>query len=278
MTSVLGKLSNLVQRVIAAVLGAGVILGGIYYGAWSYFTIFFLISMITQLEFYKLVGLDGMLPLKTFGTFSGSFIFLISFLVESSTIHEKYYFTIFPVVACVYMIYLYRKQIKKPFRGVAFTFLGIIYVSIPFSLINVMAFHPGQYTGQLIIGSMLILWASDTGAYFAGVRFGKRKLFERVSPKKSWEGSLGGFVLAMAMAFGISKIPFFGLETWQWTTLALIIVVTGTFGDLVESLFKRSIAIKDSSRLIPGHGGFLDRFDGLLLAAPFIVAFLKLFE
>ncbi|MCG8383898.1 MAG: phosphatidate cytidylyltransferase, partial [Cytophagales bacterium] len=239
MTSVLGKLSNLVQRVIAAVLGAGVILGGIYYGAWSYFTIFFLISMITQLEFYKLVGLDGMLPLKTFGTFSGSFIFLISFLVESSTIHEKYYFTIFPVVACVYMIYLYRKQIKKPFRGVAFTFLGIIYVSIPFSLINVMAFHPGQYTGQLIIGSMLILWASDTGAYFAGVRFGKRKLFERVSPKKSWEGSLGGFVLAMAMAFGISKIPFFGLETWQWTTLALIIVVTGTFGDLVESLFKR---------------------------------------
>ena len=277
MTSILARYSNLVQRIIAALLGAMVILTGIYYGPWSYFTIFFLISTITQLEFYKLVGLDGMLPLKTFGTFSGAFIFLISFLVESGTIHEKYYFAIFPVVACVYMIYLYRKQIKKPFRGVAFTFLGIIYVSIPFSLINVIAFHPGAYTGELIIGSMLILWASDTGAYFAGVRFGKRKLFERVSPKKSWEGSLGGMALAVAMAFAISKVSF-ALEWWQWITLAVIIVVIGTFGDLVESLFKRSISIKDSSRLIPGHGGFLDRFDGLLLAAPFITAFLKLFE
>ncbi len=277
MTSILGKYSNLKQRIIAAVLGAIVIIAGIYYGPWSYFVIFLCISAITQLEFYKLVGLDGMLPLKTFGTFAGSLIFLLSFLVEGGIVDDKYYFIVFPIGACVYMIYLYRKRIKKPFRGVAFTFLGIIYVSIPFSLINVIAFHPGVYSGELIIGSMLMLWASDTGAYFAGVRFGKRKLFERVSPKKSWEGSMGGLLLAIAMAYGISHVST-ALEVWQWISLGLIIVVIGTYGDLVESLFKRSIEIKDSSRLIPGHGGFLDRFDGLLLAVPFITAFLKLFE
>ncbi len=274
--SVLGKYSNLKQRIIAALVGAMVIVASIYYSQWSFFAVFFLISAITQLEFYKLVGLDGMLPLKTFGTFCGSLIYLISFLVAADMLEAKYYYAIFPAGACVYMIYLYRKKVAKPFRGIAFTFLGIIYVSIPFSLINVIAFHPGAYSGELIIGSMLILWASDTGAYFAGVRFGKRKLFERVSPKKSWEGSLGGLLLALIMTYGVAQLSN-ALLVWQWMVVGIIIVVVGTYGDLVESLFKRSIEIKDSGRLIPGHGGFLDRFDGLLLSAPFITAFLKIF-
>ncbi|TRX50947.1 phosphatidate cytidylyltransferase [Fulvivirga sp. M361] len=276
MKSILGKYSNLKQRIIAALLGAIIILGGTYYSPWAYFLIFLLISITTQLEFYKLVGLDGMLPLKTFGTFCGSVLFLISFLVESGAIESKYYYLIFPVLACVYMIYLYRKRVIKPFRGIAFTFLGIIYVSIPFSLINIIAFHSGTYTGELIMGSMLILWASDTGAYFAGVRFGKRKLFERVSPKKSWEGSIGGLLLALVMTYAVSHLQT-TLVLWQWLCVGIIIVVIGTYGDLVESLFKRSIEIKDSGRIIPGHGGFLDRFDGLLLSAPFITAFLKIF-
>lgn len=277
MTSILGKYSNLKQRFIAAILGAILIIGSIYYSQWSYFIIFLLISVITQLEFYKLVGLDGMLPLKTFGTFCGSIIYILSYFVEGEFISPKYYYAVFPVAACVYMIYLYRKKSAKPFRGIAFTFLGIIYVAIPFALINIIAFHPGQYSGDLIIGSMLILWASDTGAYFAGVRFGKRKLFERVSPKKSWEGSVGGLFLAMAMTYGVAYYSQ-TLPLMDWMIVGLIIVVMGTYGDLVESLFKRSIEIKDSGRLIPGHGGFMDRFDGLLLAAPFIIAFLKIFR
>ncbi|MEM7109114.1 MAG: phosphatidate cytidylyltransferase [Bacteroidota bacterium] len=276
MTSILGKYSNLKQRIIAAFFGAFLIIGSAYYSQWSYFIIFVLISIITQLEFYKNVGLDGMIPLKTFGTFCGSLIFVLSFFVEGGFIESMYYYAVFPVAACVYMIYLYRKRAVKPFRGIAFTFLGIIYVAIPFALINIIAFHPGQYSGDLIIGSMLILWASDTGAYFAGVRFGKRKLFKRVSPKKSWEGSLGGLVLAMAMTFGVAHYSR-ALPLQNWLVIGLIIVIMGTYGDLVESLFKRSIEIKDSGSLIPGHGGFMDRFDGLLLAAPFIIAYLKLF-
>lgn len=276
MTSILNKYSNLTQRIIAAIFGALIIIVSLYLSEWSYYVIILLICAITQLEFYKLVGLEGLIPLKMFGTFCGLFIFSLSFFIESGRVHEKYYFLIFPVATLIYLIYLYKKYEIKPFRGIAFTFLGILYIAVPFSLLNVVAFYPGVYTYELILGALLILWANDTGAYFAGVRYGRRKLFERVSPKKSWEGSIGGLILALAMAYGIYATTNV-LEPWKWLVIGLIIVVGGTYGDLVESLFKRSIEIKDSGRLIPGHGGFLDRFDGLLLAAPFITTFLKIF-
>ncbi|ELR71440.1 Phosphatidate cytidylyltransferase [Fulvivirga imtechensis AK7] len=276
MTSILNKYNNLTQRIIAALIGAFIIITSIWYSEWSYFLIFLLICTITQLEFYKLVGLDGMLPLKTFGTFCGLCIFILSFFIESGRVHEKYYFIIFPLATLIYLIYLYKKREIKPFRGIAFTFLGILYVAVPFSLLNAIAFFSGEYVFELILGSLLILWANDTGAYFAGVRYGKRKLFERVSPKKSWEGSMGGLVLALSMAYGLYSFTDV-LMLWQWLAIGLIVIIGGTYGDLVESLFKRSIEIKDSGRLIPGHGGFLDRFDGLLLSAPFITTFLKIF-
>lgn len=276
MTSILGRYNNLTQRIIAGIIGAMVIILGLYYGPWTYFFIFLAISIVTQLEFYKLVGLDGMLPLKTFGTLCGSALFVITFLVEYGAISSKYYYLIFPIAACVYLIYLYKKEEKKPFTGVAFTMLGMVYVGIPFALLNVIVFYSGEYHFVLPLGLLLILWANDTGAYFAGVRYGKRKLFERVSPKKSWEGSMGGTVLAILMAYAISEMTdFLALE--YWFCITAIIIIAGTYGDLVESLFKRSIEIKDSGRLIPGHGGFLDRFDGLLLSTPFIAAFLKIF-
>ena len=276
MTSILNKYSNLTQRIIAALIGSLIIITGICYSEWSYFIIFFAICTATQLEFYKLVGLDGMLPLKTYGTFCGLSIFSLTFFIESGRIDSRYYFAVFPLAALIYLIYLYKKKEVKPFRGIAFTFLGILYVAMPFSLLNVIAFALGEYTFELILGALLILWANDTGAYFTGVRFGRRKLFERVSPKKSWEGSMGGMVLALAMSYALFYYTDV-LLLWQWLSIGLIIIIGGTYGDLVESLFKRSIEIKDSGRLIPGHGGFLDRFDGLLLSAPFITTFLKIF-
>src|SRR5262249_33725331 len=129
---------------------------------------------------------------------------------------------------------------------------------------------------EIIFGCLFILWASDTGAYFAGTLFGRRKLFERISPKKSWEGAVGGALLAIVFAILMNAF-FHSLQLWQWLSIAVIIIVGGTFGDLIESLLKRSIVIKDSGTSLPGHGGFLDRFDGLLISAPFIVAFLEIF-
>jgi phosphatidate cytidylyltransferase len=273
----LNSLSELQQRVIAAIVGAVIILSGTLYSEWTYFTVFFLICMFTQLEFYKLLGLDGSLPLRTFGTFNGQFIFTLTFLVEKYQLSHNYYFLIWVVVSGVYFIKLYQyiRRDLQPFVNIAFTFLGIIYVAVPFALLNMAVFIQHTYSYQIIVGSLFLIWASDTGAYFAGRKFGKNKLFFRISPKKTWEGSIGGTLLALLFAYVLS-LYFQDLLLWQWLCIAVIIVITGTYGDLVESLFKRSIRIKDSGSAIPGHGGFLDRFDSLLLSSPFIVAFVKL--
>jgi phosphatidate cytidylyltransferase len=171
---------------------------------------------------------------------------------------------------------LYKKFERKPFTNIAFTFLGIFYVAIPISLLHIAAYENRAYNFEIVLGCLFILWASDTGAYIAGTLFGKRKLFERISPKKSWEGFLGGAVLAAGFAF-LFATYFVILAPWQWYVIAAIIIIGGTYGDLIESLLKRSIEIKDSGESLPGHGGFLDRFDGLLISAPFIVAFIEIF-
>lgn len=277
------KFSNLPQRLATALLGAAGVIFGIVYSDWTYLLIFFIIFFFSLREFYKLVGLDGMVPQKTFGMICGTVIFLLSFFIERGDISYRYYFVIFPLVSCVYMIKLYKKFERKPFTNVAFTFLGILYIAVPLALMHIGAFvddpiNPGKkiYNYEIVFGCLFILWATDTGAYFAGNFFGKRKLFERISPKKSWEGVFGGAALALVMAF-IMAYFFKSLETWQWICISVIIIVGGVYGDLVESLLKRSIEIKDSGNSLPGHGGFLDRFDGLFISAPFIVAFLEIF-
>lgn len=274
--TLLKSYSNLAQRIITAMFGAAVIITSVVYSEWTYFAIFFLICFLTLREFYALAGLDGMVVQKTFGTLCGMAIFTLSFLIEHKDISYRYYFLIFPLVSCVYMIKLYKKFERKPFTNIAYTFLGIFYVAIPYTLLNIAAFENGAYNFEVIFGCLFILWASDTGAYIAGTLFGKRKLFERISPKKSWEGAVGGALLAVGFAFLMNNF-FHTLALWQWLSVTGIIIVGGIYGDLIESLLKRSIEIKDSGTSLPGHGGFLDRFDGLLIAAPFIVAFLEIF-
>jgi len=276
LTKVLSKYNNLTQRLITGLLGSAAIIFGVSYSEWIYFGIFLVICFFSLLEFYKLAGLDGMIPLKTLGTVSGVAIFILSFFISQEAISSRYYFLIFPLIAFVYVIKLYKKTEQKPFTNIAFTFLGVFYVAVPFALLNVATFEEGYYNYEIILGSLLILWASDSGAYFAGTLFGKHRLFERISPKKSWEGFWGGAALAIVITY-ILTLYFHSLSLVDWMIVSLIIIIGGTFGDLVESLLKRSIEIKDSGDSLPGHGGFLDRFDGLLISAPFIVAYLEIF-
>lgn len=278
----LKKYNNLTQRLITGILGSAAIITGVSLGEWTYFLVFFIICLFTLLEFYKLVGLDGLAPQRAYGTLCGVALFALSFFIEGrisvkgSVIAPEYYILIFPLISGIYMIKLYKKFERKPFTNIAFSFLGIFYVAVPFALLNAVVYDNGQYNYEVILGTLLILWASDTGAYFAGTLFGKRKLFERISPKKSWEGFAGGAVLALVFIFGLAAY-LHSLTTQQWIIVGIIIIVGGTFGDLVESLLKRSIEIKDSGDSLPGHGGFLDRFDGLLISAPFIAAYLEIF-
>ena len=154
-----------------------------------------------------------------------------------------------------------------------------LYVALPFALLNVLAFQTiptetvSQYLFIFPLSIFIFNWMNDTGAYCTGVLFGKHPLFKRISPKKSWEGSIGGAVFCMAAAFALAH--FFPIySTGEWIGLSLTVVVFGTWGDLTESLMKRQLGIKDSGNILPGHGGILDRFDSAMLAIPAAVVYL----
>jgi phosphatidate cytidylyltransferase len=250
----------------------------VYNYEWGFFIIFFIAQFFCQLEFYKLVESSVAKPLTWVGLVLGSAIYTLTFLQleYSDQFDSKYFAILFPLAGLIFLVELYRNR-ENPFANISYTILGVIYASMPFTLFVDMAYSTtGTYSFQIIIGTLLMLWASDSGAYFAGKTMGKTKLFERISPKKTWEGSAGGLVLSLLFAAGISHY-WHDLVLWQWLCMSVIIVVIGGMGDLVESLLKRSMEVKDSSNAIPGHGGFLDRFDGLLLALPFLASFLILF-
>ena len=274
----LRSLSNLQQRVIAAIIAVPFLLFCVLYSDYTFLVLFLVIGALAQLEFYKLVGsISDNLPLTFYGTFCGAVMHVLTFFIEKGDLAYQNYYILSPLLTLIFFIKLYKSKDEKPFKNIAYTFLGIIYVALPFTLLTVLAYIKNDtYDPNIVLGCLFLLWASDSGAYFAGTKFGKTKLFERVSPKKSWEGSIGGMIAAMVVATIISKY-YTNYSAFHWYVIGVIIVVAGTYGDLVESLFKRSINIKDSADTIPGHGGFLDRFDGLLLSIPFIIPFVKLF-
>jgi phosphatidate cytidylyltransferase len=183
-----------------------------------------------------------------------------------------------PAVFAIFIRELYLKA-DNPFHNLAFTFFGIICITVPLCFFSGIAFWPvGQniYQSRIAMGYFFLIWTSDTGAYFVGKYFGKHHLFERISPKKTWEGSVGGAFFSLLIAFLIAHY-FTVISSFNWIMIAFLIVVAGTLGDLIKSMMKRSLRIKDSGTILPGHGGMLDRFDSLLGSAPFVFCYLVLF-
>ena len=185
------------------------------------------------------------------------------------------------LVTIIYLLIseLYLRH-NDPIQDWAYTMLAQMYIALPFSLLNVLAFTATP-NGEITFNTLLplsvfvFLWVNDTGAYCVGSLLGRHKLFPRISPGKSWEGSIGGAVFVLAAAWAISTyLDGEMLALWGWLGLGLVVVIFGTWGDLVESLFKRTLGIKDSGSILPGHGGMLDRFDSSLLAIPAAVVYL----
>ena len=172
-------------------------------------------------------------------------------------------------IFAIFIIELFSNS-SKPFENISSVLTGMVYTGFPIALLPFIAFDQGEYTPKYVISLLLIIWLNDTGAYFVGSRHGKTPLFPRISPAKTWEGSIGGLVTAILLA-GILSIFIRDLSLVDWIMLATVTVIVGSIGDLVESMLKRSLTIKDSGTLLPGHGGFLDRFDGFLFAVPFYV-------
>ena len=274
MFSFLNKFSNLQQRVIIGLPGAALIVTLLCYNEWTYFILFFAICFFATLEFHNLLKLAGINTNKVFGAISGMSLFSVIFFIETGYIKPQVLFILFLLFFLLFLIELFQTN-EKPFERIAYTFLGTIYIALPFSLLHFAVIQGDTYNYKIAFGSIFLLWANDVGGYFGGKALGKHKLYERVSPKKTWEGSISGALMSIMTAIGLFYFMG-GLTMVQWVVLALIIVIAGSLGDLIESQLKRSLSIKDSGQSIPGHGGFLDRFDGLLLAAPFIAAYFEL--
>lgn len=273
--------SNFLQRAITGVIFVAVLVGCILGGSISFTILFALISALTINEFGNIVNrMEHMRMNKPISILAGLFLFLcfgyIGVVPGANEIFIPYLF----LILYLFISELYKKQ-SNPLNNWAYAMMSQIYIALSFALLNVLAYHSSatesvsQYNPILPLSIFIFNWVNDTGAYCTGMLFGKHRLFERISPKKSWEGSIGGAVFSIIAAIVLAHFFTF-LSTGVWIGLGLTVVVFGTWGDLTESLMKRTLGIKDSGNILPGHGGMLDRFDSTLMAVPAAVVYLYL--
>ena len=271
--------SNFLQRAITGVIFVAVLVGCILGGPISFTILFALISALTINEFGTIVNRrENTRMNKPISILAGLFLFLcfgyIGVVPGANEIFIPYLF----LILYLFISELYKKQ-PNPLNNWAYAMMSQIYIALSFALLNVLAYHSttvesiSQYNPILPLSIFIFNWVNDTGAYCTGMLFGKHRLFERISPKKSWEGSIGGAVFSIIAAIVLAHFFTF-LSTGIWIGLGLTVVVFGTWGDLTESLMKRTLGIKDSGNILPGHGGMLDRFDSTLMAVPAAVVYL----
>lgn len=271
-------MNNFFTRTLTALFFVIAIVGSALLGQTVFSFLLLIITIFGLHEFITLISNENIQPAK-WPTLAAGVIVYCAFVAHAmGLIAITGLLIIFPVLFILFILELWRNK-AHPFINIALSLTTVIYIALPFGLMMYF-FDPVTISGPLhygiVLGFLFILWANDTGAYLVGSVIGKHKLFERISPGKTWEGSIGGAILALFIAWGLSYI-FKQLDGSQWMTLALIIVISGTLGDLVESMLKRSLGIKDSGNIFPGHGGILDRFDAVLLSVPFVFVYLALF-
>ena len=283
-------MKNFITRTITGILFVAIMVTGICLRGDAMILLFALITGLTLWEFTGLVNehVADTTVNRFITTAAGVYLFLAFAGYCTGIVPPSAFIPYLLTLIYLFISELYLKQ-KNPIQDWAYTMLSQLYVALPFSMINVLSFQADPLTGQIAyhwllpMSVFIFLWANDTGAYCAGSLFGRHKLFPRVSPGKTWEGSIGGAVIVLIIAAVISY--FAGsdaslstlnaqMSTLKWLGLGLVVVFFGTWGDLVESLFKRTLGIKDSGNILPGHGGMLDRFDSSLMAIPAAVIYL----
>ncbi len=262
------------------------ILGGFWLHPVSFCLTALIIMSGILYEYYRIIRRSGTRVQTVAGMITGIAAYLLSIPVAAGMLEYSFFLLLIPLFVMMMIAELYRRG-EKPFDSLAHTFFGLIYVVLPFSLFPFSAFLHSDlktiiphgsvdFSPGVVVGFFILLWVNDTGAYLTGMTMGKNRLMERISPKKSWEGFIGGAVLS-ALAASLLAGWLGILDTAGWIVVALIVAISGTFGDLVESMLKRSTGIKDSGNIMPGHGGFMDRFDSTLMAFPLVFLFILWF-
>ncbi|HKK43536.1 MAG TPA: phosphatidate cytidylyltransferase [Bacteroidales bacterium] len=278
-------MNNFFRRTLTGVWIVLFILGGFWLHPVSFFITGLVLMTGTQYEYLVMIKNMGIRAQVFPGIAVSIVIYVIATMAAAGIISLKWLLLGIPLFTAVIIIELYRKQ-DRPFDSLAHTVFSVLYTAVPFSLFPFAAFsHEGissllphaniLFSPGIILGFFFLLWANDTGAYLTGVLAGKHRLMERISPKKTWEGFFGGLMTAALVAWLLSG--WIGVvDAKEWMFVALIVSVTGTYGDLAESMLKRSNGVKDSGTILPGHGGFLDRFDSAIISFPLVYLFISL--
>lgn len=273
-------MNNFQSRSITGLIYVLVIAGGILIHPFLYAIVFGGLLVFALNEFYSISKFTEATPQKIPAIAFGLISFVLFFGYCIKLWPLKLTLVLAPLFLIIALIEIYRNK-EKPLQNVAISMLGLIYIALPFVLINFILFPglPGDafYSPLILMGIFIIIWVNDSFAFLFGRWLGKHKLFERISPKKTWEGAIGGGIFALIASI-LNSVVFQSLELISWMVVGLIIVVFGTFGDLFESTLKRSLNIKDSGKGLPGHGGILDRIDSLLFVIPFIFVWLLIFN
>lgn len=276
-------MSNLVVRALTGAVFVAVLVGCMLYSPLSFVLLFALITGLTVWEFSTNVNLHAGASVNRFINTVASVYLFVAFAGYCAELTPSMVFIPYLISTMYLMISELYLRKPDPLRNWGFAFASQLYVALGFALLNVLAFrfNPAlgrvEFTPALPLSVFIFLWVSDSGAYVCGSllhNYFPAKLFERISPKKSWVGSIGGGLLCIAAGVVLSVLLPGILTLWQWVGLSVTVCVFGTWGDLVESQFKRLIGVKDSGNILPGHGGMLDRFDSALLAIPASVLYI----
>lgn len=274
-------MKNLIIRALTGIIFVAVLVSAICVHPIFFLLLFCLITGLTLWEFGGLIkNYENANLQRGMNVLGGIYLFIATFVYANGLTDGKIFLPYLLFIMLTMIAELYYKA-PNPINNWAFTLFAQVYCAGSFAMLNFIGAEPGtpgvmSYTPLFIMAIFVFVWLDDTGAYLVGSLIGKRKLFERISPKKSWEGFFGGLVLVLASSQAFAwYAPEIG--RLNWLGLAATVVLFGTWGDLIESLLKRTLGVKDSGNVLPGHGGMLDRFDSVMLAVPASYIYIELF-
>lgn len=269
-------LRNLIIRALTGLIFVIVIVGAIWYSPYTYFALFCLITGASVWELYGLLyANETNLIKRSTHVLGGVYLFASTFMYRYGIAGDDIFLPYILFVLILLITELYYKA-ENPISNWANAFFIQVYAAGSFSLLNCLSIHDQEYSELILLSLFVFVWINDTGAYLVGSTIGKRRLFERISPKKSWEGFFGGIVCVLLVAY-LASCYFTEIAWYNWLGLSATVVVFATWGDLTESLLKRTLKVKDSGNLLPGHGGILDRFDSIIMSVPIAYIYMELF-